>query len=63
MILTIEVVAILAMATFMFVAIWGFILLNQIYNQLKYKNYLMEKLVHNIGSHKESIDELTKLHK
>ena len=34
------------MLTFMFTGIWGFILLIKIYNQLRYKNYLMEKLIH-----------------
>lgn len=45
--LTIQIIAILAMLTFMFTGIWGFILLIKIYNQLRYKNYLMEKLIHN----------------
>ena len=35
------------MLTFMFTSIWGFILLIKIYNQLRYKNYLMEKLAQN----------------
>jgi hypothetical protein len=29
----------------MFTGIWGFILLIKIYDQLRYKNYLMEKLI------------------
>lgn len=29
----------------MFVLIWGFILLSQVFGQLRYKNYLMEKLI------------------
>jgi hypothetical protein len=33
-----------------FVLIWGFITANQILNQLKYKNYLMEKLTEHIYS-------------
>jgi GH35 family endo-1,4-beta-xylanase len=28
----------------MFILVWGFITLNQILSQLKYKNYLMEQL-------------------
>lgn len=45
--LTIQIIAILSMLTFMFTSIWGFILLIKIYNQLRYKNYLMEKLTQN----------------
>jgi hypothetical protein len=47
LIITIQIISILAMLTFMFTAIWGFILLIKIYDQLRYKNYLMEKLIHN----------------
>ncbi len=47
LILAIQIIAILAMLTFMFTGIWGFILLIKIYNQLRYKNYLMEKLIYN----------------
>jgi len=47
LILTIQIIAILSMLTFMFTSIWGFILLIKIYNQLRYKNYLMEKLAQN----------------
>ena len=47
LIITIQIMAILAMLTFMFTGIWGFILLIKIYNQLRYKNYLMEKLIQN----------------
>ena len=45
--ITIQIIAILAMLTFMFIGIWGFILLIKIFNQLRYKNYLMEKLIQN----------------
>ncbi|MBU3145414.1 hypothetical protein [Clostridium sp. CF012] len=45
LILTIQIIAICAMLTFMFIGIWGFILLIKIYGQLRYKNYLMEKLI------------------
>ena len=47
LIITIQIIAILAMLTFMFIGIWGFILLIKIFNQLRYKNYLMEKLTQN----------------
>ena len=45
LIITIQIMAILTMLTFMFTGIWGFILLIKIYDQLRYKNYLMEKLI------------------
>lgn len=48
MLITIEIFGILTMFIVMFVLIWGFILLNQIFGQLRYKNYLMEKLIHTI---------------
>jgi hypothetical protein len=44
--ITVQIIAILSMFTFMFTGIWGFILLIKIFNQLRYKNYLMEKLIH-----------------
>ncbi|WP_125152871.1 hypothetical protein [Clostridium rectalis] len=44
MILAIEILAILTMCTLTFIAVWSFITLKQIFNQLKYKNYLLEKL-------------------
>ncbi|WP_291633091.1 hypothetical protein [Clostridium sp.] len=45
--ITIQVVALLSMLTFMFIGIWSFILLIKIFYQLRYKNYLMEKLIQN----------------
>lgn len=45
--LTIKIIAVFSMITFMFIGIWGFILLIKIFDQLRYKNYLMEKLVQN----------------
>ncbi|OAA93523.1 hypothetical protein [Clostridium coskatii] len=44
MILTLEVLGILTMCTIMFVSIWGFIIMKQMLSQLKYRNYLVEKL-------------------
>ncbi|MFL0246486.1 hypothetical protein [Candidatus Clostridium stratigraminis] len=49
MLLVIELFGILTMFTIVFVLIWGFIILNQIFGQLRYKNYLMEKLIQTIG--------------
>lgn len=45
MLLTLEIFALLTMIVLMFVLIWGFILLSQVFGQLRYKNYLMEKLI------------------
>jgi len=50
LIITIQIMAILSMLIFMFIGIWGFILLIKIYNQLRYKNYLMEKLIQNTSN-------------
>lgn len=44
MILAVEIFGIITMCILMFVCISGFITLTQILGQLKYKNYLMEKL-------------------
>ena len=44
MLLAIEILAIIFMCTLIFISVWGFILLNQIFAQLRYRNYLMEKL-------------------
>lgn len=49
MLLVIEVFGIFTMFTIVFVLIWGFIILNQIFGQLRYKNYLMEKLIQTIS--------------
>jgi hypothetical protein len=48
MILTLEIIGLIALITFLFVSIWGFILLNQIFGQMRYRNYLMEKLSEHI---------------
>ena len=43
-----EIMAIIFMLTLMFIGIWGFILMMKIYNQLKYRNYILEKLSLNV---------------
>lgn len=58
MIIALEVFALLTSITFMFVFIWGFIILNQIFGQLRYKNYLMEKLIQAINFQRK--DEIKK---
>ncbi len=34
----------------MFIGIWSFVLFNSFYNQIRYGNYLLEKVSHNIHS-------------
>lgn len=46
--LTVEIFGILTMCTFIFISIWGFILVNKLFAQLKYGNYLLEKLTQHI---------------
>lgn len=46
--LTVQIVAIIFMLTMSAISIMSFILLSKIFYQLKYKNYLMEKLTQNI---------------
>jgi len=48
MLLVVEIIGVLCMLTIMFIGIWGFILLNQIFGQMRYNNYLMEKLTQNV---------------
>lgn len=50
MLIILEIFALLFALTFIFVGIWGFILVHRIFNQLRYKNYLLEKLVENVAS-------------
>ncbi|HEY5561785.1 MAG TPA: hypothetical protein VIK72_08545 [Clostridiaceae bacterium] len=50
MLLILEILAILFSLTLMFIGIWGFILMNRIFNQLRYKNYLMERVVDNLST-------------
>ncbi len=46
MTLAVEIIGIITMFTLIFCGIWGFIILNLIIGQMRYKNYLLEKLVH-----------------
>ena len=43
-----QIMSIIFMLTLMFIGIWGFILMIKIYNQLKYRNYILEKLSQNV---------------
>lgn len=46
--LAVQAVTIVFMLTFMLIGIWGLVLMIKTYNQLKYKNYIMEKLSQNV---------------
>ncbi len=48
MLLTIEIIGIITMIILSSVSILSFIVINKILSQLKYKNYLMEKMTQNI---------------
>ena len=56
------IIGIICMAVFMFISIWLFIVALKAFNQLKYKNYILEKINQNLSvlSNKESfsIDNL-----
>lgn len=58
MILALEILGILTMCIVIFALIWGFITLTQILNQLKYKNYLMEKLTQHMYTLAQKDSEL-----
>lgn len=42
------IIGIIFMLTFMFIGIWLFIVALKAYNQLRYKNYILEKISHNL---------------
>lgn len=50
MVLAVEIIGIITMGCFLFILIWGFIIASKILAQLKYKNYILEKLTKNICS-------------
>ncbi|MPQ43360.1 hypothetical protein [Clostridium tarantellae] len=41
-------IAIIFMITMIILAIWAFIIANKAFNQIKYQNYLLEKIAQNI---------------
>ncbi|MGL5616756.1 MAG: hypothetical protein ACRDD2_11095 [Sarcina sp.] len=64
MLLTVQIIAIIFMVTFIFIGIWSFIIFNRSYSQLKYKNYILEKIEQRLSSLdssdlKNSIDDLS----
>ncbi len=48
MLLAVEIIGIICMVTLAGISVVNFILFNKIFGQLRYKNYLMEKLTQNI---------------
>jgi len=43
-----KILIIVSIITFTFIGIWSFILFNYLYSQIRYRNYLLEKVSHNI---------------
>jgi hypothetical protein len=41
-----KILGILSLITFMIIIIWGFVVFNSIYSQLRYSNYIFEKISH-----------------
>lgn len=46
--LLLKILGIIALFTFIFLGIWSFVIYNQFFHQTRYRNYLLEKLSHNI---------------
>lgn len=49
MTIAVQIITILFMLTLIFIGIWSFIIANKAYNQLKYKNYLLEKIASHLA--------------
>ncbi|WP_297522432.1 hypothetical protein [uncultured Clostridium sp.] len=49
MTIAVQIIGVLFMLTLMFIGIWSFIIANKSYNQLKYKNYLLEKIASHLA--------------
>ena len=49
MLLVIEIIGIAFMLTLMFVGVWALVALNKISGQMRYRNYLLEKLIQNVS--------------
>lgn len=48
MLLFVQIIFVIFMCCLTFVSIWSFILFNKAYIQLKYKNYILEKINENL---------------
>lgn len=60
MFIALGIIGILFMVTFIFIGIWSFIILTKVYDQIKYKNYLIEKINHNLSLNNKSSSAQTK---
>ena len=49
MLLVVEIIGVAFMLTLMFVGVWGLVALNKISAQMRYRNYLLEKLIQNVS--------------
>ena len=62
LVVTIAIIGIVFMLTFMFIGIWLFIVALKSYNQLRYKNYILERInqklsiIANSKKHREEND-------
>lgn len=54
------IVAIIFMVTFMFIGIWLFIIALKAFRQLKYKNYILEKIYQKLDSISQSYNSIPK---
>ncbi|OPJ64176.1 hypothetical protein [Clostridium oryzae] len=49
MVLLLEILGVLFMLTMMLIMIWSFVIFNKAFGQLRYRNYLLEKINHSIS--------------
>lgn len=55
MTIAVQIIAILFMVTLMFIGIWTFVIANKAYKQVKYKNYLLEKIANRLAIMTEAV--------
>ncbi|WP_066871656.1 hypothetical protein [Clostridium mediterraneense] len=55
MTIAVQIIAILFMVTLMFIGIWTFVIANKAYKQVKYKNYLLEKIANRLSIITEAV--------
>ena len=55
MTIAVQIIAILFMVTLMFIGIWTFVIANKAYKQVKYKNYLLEKIANRLAIITEAV--------
>lgn len=53
MVLAVQIISIIFMITFIFIGIWGFVIFNKCYRQLKYRNYILEKIENRLALNNE----------